>query len=196
MGTDADGEDEDQIMAFSTEYTMLTAEEITTPYWRYASLIMEWTCFTVMSTLTVTQLLSMFGIAVSTNLMAWHYGGMIAGLMSLVAYIISFMGHKAGRDVAKEDAEDDVIDENGAAGLAYAEAIEGDWMKWMAAETSMTLMGWQYGKDWMDAQWAALSEEERASMEEKHGKEAKEEVVMMTMTTSGASSSSDSRIVR
>merc|ERR1712054_669178 len=116
---------------------------------------MEWTCFTVMSTLTVTQMLSMFGIAVSTNLMAWHYGGMIAGLMSLVAYIISFMGHKAGWDAAKEDAEDDVIGENGAAGLAYAEAIEGDWMKWMAA------------------QWAALSDEERASMEEKHGKEGK-----------------------
>jgi len=43
----------------------------------------------------------------------------------------------------------------------------------MAAETSMTLMGFQYGKDWMDAQWAALSDEERASMEEKHGKEGK-----------------------
>lgn len=172
-GTDADGEDEDQVIAFSSEYTMMTAEEITTPYWRYASLIMDWTCFTVMSTLTVTQLLSMFGIAASTNLTAWHYGGMVAGLMTLVAYIMSFLGAKAGWDVAKEDAEDDVIDGNGAAGLAYAEDIKYDWMKWMAAETSMTLMGFQYGKDWMDAQWAALSDEERASMEEKHGKEGK-----------------------
>merc|ERR1712060_265 len=122
-GTDADGEDEDQVIAFSSEYTMMTAEEVTTPYWRYASLIMDWTCFTVMSTLTVTQLLSMLGIAASTNLMAWHYGGMVAGLMTLVAYIMSFLGHKAGWDVAKEDAEDDVIDGNGAAGLAYAQDI-------------------------------------------------------------------------
>merc|ERR1712176_500152 len=61
-GTDADGEEEEQVYAFSSEYAMMTAEEITTPYWRYASLLMDWTCFTVMSTLTVTQLLSMFGI--------------------------------------------------------------------------------------------------------------------------------------
>merc|ERR1712060_597203 len=93
-GTDADGEDEDQVIAFSSEYTMMTAEEVTTPYWRYASLIMDWTCFTVMSTLTVTQLLSMLGIAASTNLMAWHYGGMVAGLMTLVAYIMSFLATK------------------------------------------------------------------------------------------------------
>lgn len=123
-GTDADGETEDQFVYFDSEYDMLTAEEIETPYWRYASALVDWSTFAIMGTLTVTQALSMLGIAAKTNVMLWSYSTMIGGLISLVAAILTYMGHSQAWTVVKDDAEDDdVIDGNGGIALAYVDDI-------------------------------------------------------------------------
>jgi len=170
-GTDADGETEDQFVYFDSEYDMLTAEEIETPYWRYASALVDWSTFAIMGTLTVTQALSMLGIAAKTNVMLWSYSTMIGGLISLVAMILTWMGSSQAWAVTREDAEDDdTIDENGGIALAYAEDIQYQWMKWAAHETAMTFNAMMYMKDWARAQFHAMTPEEREEMEDKHGK--------------------------
>lgn len=132
---------------------------------------MDWSCFAIMSTLSVTQILSMLGIAAKTNVMLWSYATMAGGLVSLVAFILTWMGHQQAWTVVREDAEDDdTIDGNGAIALDYIVDIEYEWTKWSISESAMTLNVWAYGKDWMDAQWNAMSEEEREEMEESHGK--------------------------
>merc|ERR1719263_1866435 len=78
-----------------------------------------------------------------------------------------FLGHKAAWDIIKEDVEDDdTLDATGTAASALADDMESTMIKWTVYDTSLTLTGMQYGKDWMEAQWMAMSEEEREAMEE------------------------------
>merc|ERR1711981_710771 len=157
-GLDADGETEDQYSVFDNEYALLTAEEITNPLWRQATMLLDYSMLVIMGAAFVTQALSMAGIAVSG--------------------IMTFMQHWNMWSMAAEDAdEDDAMDEDGF--FELAEDIEMEWMKMSAAGSASALTVWAYGEAWMVAQWWALPEEERQAMWEEHEGEKDEKEMML-----------------
>lgn len=121
---------------------------------------------------TVTQALSMAGIAVSVNMMVWHWvvmkGGMI---LSLIVGIMYFVGAQGAWTLLEEDAE--ATDSVNALGL-YAgpmiKAMKYDSMVATAEGTAATMTLMENGVMWILAQWWALPEEERMEMMEEKEK--------------------------
>ena len=57
---------------------------LTTNTWEYLGMLHHYSHFGIMSILTITQLLSMFGIAGEINIMAWMYAEMLEMVIGLV----------------------------------------------------------------------------------------------------------------
>lgn len=169
-GTDEDGEDEDQIYAFSSDYTMRNAEYTDGTPNLQASQIAAWGHLAIFGTAMITQLLSMLGIAVSVNQMVWWWGvGMGTLIVSLVSsYIwISAMADGWSQCASTyEDTEDiDSADATEcAAWYSYIGVMEQNLATLTATETATAIALWTYMENWMLAQWWAMPEEERYEM--------------------------------
>merc|ERR1711971_1475010 len=138
-----------------------------TPYWRYAAMLQSWGSFVLGTAMFTTQLLSMVAGMASLNLMVWGYSSMAGGLLSLAIGIMMFLGYNKAWGLVKDDVdEDDSCDADCVAAYTLIANMQTDMLKWGAQDTAMTLAVFRYGKDWMDAQWMNLSDEEREAMEE------------------------------
>ena len=58
-----------------------------------------------MSVLTITQLLSMFGIAGEINIMAWMYIEMAEMVLGLIIKLVWLYARDAGYSIAMDDTE-------------------------------------------------------------------------------------------
>ena len=90
-------------------------EVLGTNYWKYFSSLHHYSHFGIMSILTVTQILSMVGIAGEINIMAWAYAEMIEMVLQLIlklgfmytydaAYVIKEADGTSAADVAKAES--------------------------------------------------------------------------------------------
>lgn len=68
-----------------TEYD--DGDVLTTNYWKYLAELHHYSHFGIMSILTVTQILSMVGVAGEINIMAWMYMEMVEAVIALVLHI-------------------------------------------------------------------------------------------------------------
>ena len=133
-------------------------------------LIRDWARFLIFGAAFVFQIMSMLGMMTGLNLMVWHYGVGLGGMIAhaIVAYFFITSAGYAWKDAAEvyEDTEDvDVTDalvngifwiQTGAANIAI--------MKTMAVDTALTLTLVPQMEMWTLAQWWALPEEERYAM--------------------------------
>merc|ERR1712146_804868 len=143
------------------------SEDLSSPLFKWAHMILDYTTLVTMGAAFVTQALSMAGIAASTNMMVWGYGGMALGLAQLAWGVMTFLQHWNCWKLLKDDADgDDDIDD--ANPLSLIGEIESDWMMVGAAESAAALVLWQYMEAWMVAQWYALPEDERQAAWEEH----------------------------
>ena len=73
-----------------------------TNYWKLLN--MHWNYFTIgwMGIATITQLLSMLGIAAEINLMVWMYGGIVNMVVSFISGLVAMYAYDAYWSVAED----------------------------------------------------------------------------------------------
>merc|ERR1712150_267710 len=147
----------DQEAYFFDEYRMIGNGDFETGWGRLGSLIGDW---------------SMFGIAASVNMMVWGWGVMLGGgILSMVVMVMWLMAYRLAMSAWAADSDTNSGTTQQAAGTLaenMANAIEWDMLKMMAHDASATLCSWEYGEDWMKAQFMALSPEEQMAWKEEH----------------------------
>ena len=70
-------------------------DALTTNYWELLNML--WNYFTIgwMGIATITQLLSMLGIAAEINLMVWMYGGIVNMVVSFISSLVAMYAYDA-----------------------------------------------------------------------------------------------------
>ena len=136
----------------------------------------------IFGTAMITQLLSIFGIAVPINLMVWEYGvGMAGMLVSAIASMIWMWGMHLGwstcRTVYEDPGNSDTDETNECdAWASYTNTMMNNTKLLMAEDTAFALVVGHYMENWLLAQWWALPEEERYAMwEEKMDEKDKDD---------------------
>merc|ERR1712165_342525 len=130
----------------------------TTNYWEMSNMLRL-----PASGLIFTQALSMAGIAVEVNMMAWMYLTKAWMLVNLVSNIISFVGYETAYSWYAEDTS------SNATGGALMTIIGNEVYMYVAKMTA-TMMGLVFAhKAWMYGQWSMLDEETQAEWMEKKG---------------------------
>jgi hypothetical protein len=132
-----------------------------TNYYLYNRQITYYGGLAIWSVLAVTQMLSNFGIMTDINLMAWTFGGMIGGLLMLVANIIGLYGYEKMYTV-ENDTNALAANRNNAS-LNRA-TVESDMTKDLAIETAHAFELYIESKSWYYAQWLGLSDEKKVAM--------------------------------
>ena len=137
----------------------------TTNYWELLDNFANYPMIAAHVVLTITQLLSMLGIAVEVNMMAWSLVGMLDMVMSTL-YFFGFIGaHQMYHEVEEDSAST-------AAQIADAEAaiemLEQRSYAQMAWGTHAMLVLYMHYKPWMKAQWEMLPEEKKGEYKEDH----------------------------
>merc|ERR1712037_792582 len=137
-----------------------------TNWWKLYNQIGMYGTLSIGAILTITQLLSMFGIAAEVNVMLWGYATMFVGpLLGATVSGIAMWGYDQAYQLCDSDE------------TTYANAcdrmseIEGD-MLWMAVEElAMGAALMESYEGWMMAQFMALPEESQKEWMEAHMKE-------------------------
>ena len=127
-----------------------------------------WNLFTIgfMGIATLTQLLSMLGIAAEINVMVWMYGGMIDMVVGLVTSLVAMYAYDAYWTVSQDSGDSNQA--NAAIALAK---LEDDLLHVSAMSTAAGVSLYIEHEAWMMAQFMALPEETQDKwMKEKEGK--------------------------
>jgi len=167
---------------YYTDYDMVIADYTETMWNMLGSQVKTYGALVIFGVAMITQLLSIFGIANSLNLMVWTYGvGMGGMLVSAVASMIWMWGIKLGWTACRETYADDTANSDAdevaecAAWSAYTDLMESNMKVLMAEDTAFAITVGTYMEDWLLAQWWAMPEEERYAMweekkDDKHDK--------------------------
>jgi len=126
--------------------------------------------------LTITQLLSMFGIAAEVNVMLWGYATMLVGpLLGAAISGIAMWGYDQAYQLCNADSS------TNADACTMMGEIEGDMLWHAVSELSMGAALMESYEGWMMAQFMALPEETQKAWMEEHMKEEmmKKEHMMM-----------------
>ena len=77
-------------------------DALTTNYWELLNML--WNYFTIgwMGIATITQLLSMLGIAAEINLMVWMYGGIVNMVVSFISGLVAMYAYDAYWSVSED----------------------------------------------------------------------------------------------
>merc|ERR1712060_661424 len=125
--TYSDGTEEDIPWDFENEWWLLQDGELGNPLYKWAAMIHTYTSTVLGSTMFITQMLSMLGIAAGVNMMVWGYGMMVSE-----------------EDLSDDTIADVVSDADMVAGFALIEEIEWEWFKVGAQVTMGALTWWAY----------------------------------------------------
>ena len=127
-----------------------------------------WNYFTIayMGIASLTQLLSMLGIAAEINVMVWMYGSMVDGVIALVTSLVAMYAYDAYWTVSQDSTSSNQA--NAATALA---ALEDDLLHVSASSTAAGVGLYIEHEAWMMAQFMALPKETQDKwMAEKEGK--------------------------
>ena len=103
---------------------------------------------------SITQLLSMLGIAAEINLMVWMYGGMVDMVVSLIWGLVAMYAVDAYWSDSENTGSSTQANSGNAKGY-----LEDDMMNMVALETGAAVGLYIHHKGWMMGQWNALSDE-------------------------------------
>lgn len=115
--------------------------------------------------LSITQLLSMLGIAVEINLMMWQVAGMLDMVLSTVYFFGFIFAHNAYHAVEEDASASASAKSDAADAIAWLETRSYANMLW---GTHSMLVLYMHHKQWMKAQWEALPEEKKGEYKEDH----------------------------
>ena len=134
----------------------------------------HYTHFGLMSILTVTQILSMMGIAVEVNLMAWMYAELLEHLVQFILKIGFMVVYYQAHEIAEDSSRS-------AADIASAEDVMADVsshsLTMAVEETSAHYALHEQHENWLAAQISMLPEEERGKYmhDDEHDEHEEEE---------------------
>ena len=165
---------------YSTENEFVGGQFMDTNLWEYSTKAMRYTSLVGHSILTITQILSMAGIAADVNIMAWMYLSMVGSVVSLLvsivrmyvydqAYTASTATPNVTKDYTLDDGEVIEAESQYASGLVL-DGIEADIMSETIMGTAAMLSLYKENKNWMMAQWEALPAEKQEAMQKKGDK--------------------------
>ena len=123
---------------------------------------------------SITQLLSMLGIAAEINLMVWMYGGMVDMVVSLIWGLV----YMYAVDAYWSDADDSTSATQATSATALG-MLESDMTNMVALETGAAVGLYIHHKGWMMGQWNALSDEAKEMIWEEHEEKEDDEMDMM-----------------
>ena len=133
---------------------------MSTDYYKLADQLRDYSRLAIFGTLFITQALSMGGIAVEVNMMAWHYLGMVWTLTSIIEMILMFLAYEAFWGKYTEDSS------TYASGITYWGTAGAMMKAWLAVDTSL-YMGLMFAwNGWAKAQFMMLPEERQAELKE------------------------------
>lgn len=136
-----------------------------TNYWELLDNFANYPMIAAHVVLSITQLLSMLGIAVEVNMMAWSVVGMLDMVMSTL-YFFGFIGAHQMYHEIEEDATSTAAEiADATAAIAMLEQRSYAQMAW---GTHSMLVLYMHHKQWMKAQWEALPEEKKGEYKEDH----------------------------
>ena len=92
-------------------------EVMGTNLWKLTAEVHHYSEIAFLGILTITQLLSMFGIAGEINIMAWMYIEMAEMVLGLLIKLVTFYIINAGYDIAYD--EDETADNQNMGGMTY-----------------------------------------------------------------------------
>merc|ERR1711934_918986 len=130
----------------------------------------------IFSILTITQALSLAGVAVEINVMAWMYLIPAWMILSMIAHIVAFVGYDAAYSWYAEDTT------NNATGGTLMTTIGNEVYMMVAKETAMMMNFVFAHKAWMMGQFMMMDEETQEKWMEKKGR-ARSTTTMTTRTT-------------
>ena len=123
---------------------------------------------------SITQLLSMLGIAAEINLMVWMYGGMVDMVVSLIWGLVAMYAV----DAYWSDSENTGSSTQANSGTALG-MLEEDMTNMVALETGAAVGLYIHHKAWMMGQWNALSDEAKDMIWEDAEEKEDDEMDMM-----------------
>ena len=137
---------------------------------------MRYTSLVGHSILTITQILSMAGIAADVNIMAWMYLSMVGSVVSLLVSIVRMYVYDTaytaseGTAVTVSYTNEAGTTSNGTNTVGAdltMDGIEADIMSETIMGTAAMLSLYKENKNWMMAQWEALPAEKQEAMQKK-----------------------------
>lgn len=132
---------------------------LSTNYWEQANMVRHPTRMLIFGILFILQLLSMLGIAVDINMMAWHYLMPVWMITNMVANVLEFLAYDGLYSKYNEDTTTYAV----ALDL-MAEGIGFEQKSWLAKDTALVMGLYFAKKGWMKAQWDMLPEEKQKEM--------------------------------
>ena len=144
-----------------------------TNWWSLYNMIGNYGMLSIGAILTITQLLSMFGIAASTNVMLWSYSMMLVGpiLGGVVEGLAAWAYEKAYSECEAGNSS--------GVSCAMQEVIEWEMLQMTVAELAKGAALWEGYEGWMQGQFMALPVEQQKEWMEAHIMEEKKEQEMM-----------------
>lgn len=123
---------------------------------------------------SITQLLSMLGIAAEINLMVWMYGGVVDMVVSLIWGLVAMYAVDAYWVDSEDTASSTQANSASALGM-----LESDMTNMVALETGAAVGLYIHHKGWMMGQWNALSDEAKEMIWEDAEEKEDDEMDMM-----------------
>jgi len=154
-GTDSEGETEDRVYHFNSEYSLMAEEGATYPIWRWASQLMTWTTFIFMSVGSVTQMLTMFGMATSFTMLWWSFMGMWWGFTLMGVNALYAIAYWNAQKVMQEEAAEDsaITSAKGIAAATMASTMQSDMLWGAYEETAMMILFITNMEAWVRGMW-------------------------------------------
>ena len=134
-------------------------EVLGTNLWKYASMTHHYSELAFMGVLTITQLLSMFGIAGEINIMAWMYIEMAVMVLELILKLVNLYIIDASYNIMMDTTD---TGDNRTNATAVNDGVKEGAFSSMVAATSVGLALYTQHENWMYAQVMALPEEAQA----------------------------------
>ena len=146
-------------------------DSLSTNYWKMLVQGADYFAMVFMGIASITQLLSMLGIAAEINLMVWMYGGMVDMVVSLIWGLVYMY--------AVDAYYSDTRDTGSMNAYNAKEYLKEDMMNMVALETGAAVGLYIHHKGWMMGQWNALSDEAKEMIWEEHEEKEDDEMDMM-----------------
>ena len=132
-------------------------------WWKIANSVRLYPAAAIWSVLTITQLLSMVGVAPEINLMAWRFGVMAWMLTSMIAHALNFYGYESAYSWYAEDTTNNTL------GGSMMQVIGTEEMQMVAKETSIAMGLTFMMEKWLMGQVMMLPEEAQEKYMDKKG---------------------------
>ena len=158
----------------SADTYYVSGDSLSTNYWKMLIQGADYFTMVFMGIASITQLLSMLGIAAEINLMVWMYGGMVDMVVSLIWGLVAMYAVDAYWSDSENTGSSTQATSSTALGM-----LEDDMTNMVALETGAAVGLYIHHKGWMMGQWNALSDEAKEMIWEDAEEKEDDEMDMM-----------------